>query len=353
MQRRGAVRSGARPKFKADAPFEPRSAVMKRVAAEVEKLRQADCPVLLLGETGTGKSVLARRIHEIGARKDAPFVDINCAGLARDFVEAELFGHERGAFTGAHAAKIGLLDAANGGSLFLDEIGDVDLQVQPKLLKVLEERRFRRMGDVRERSVDVRLVAATHHDLLAAVSDGRFRADLYYRISTVTITMPALRERTEDIVPLAYHLLASLGAPYVELAAEAKEALVEYRWPGNLRELKNVLERALLLRSEDVLRRADLRFDAPSTGRLRAVTPAEIAAASKATRTLQEVEREHIESALAAEGGRVEAAARRLGIPRSTMYQRIKDHGIKPARRRGEPPGSDPPDRGSGTGTGP
>jgi DNA-binding NtrC family response regulator len=343
VERRKTQQSGARPKLFHGRSFEPRSAAMKRVEAQVAKLRDADCTVLLLGETGTGKSMLARRIHDVGARSHAPFVDINCAGLTRDFVETELFGHDRGAFTGAHAAKQGLLDAADGGTLFLDEIGDVDVQVQPKLLKVLEEKRFRRMGDVKERSVDVRLVGATHRDLFAAVTQKTFRADLYYRISTVTIVVPSLRERLADVVPLAYHMLASLGADEIELAADAKQALLDHRWPGNLRELKNVLERALLLRTGHTLLATDLRFDIP--GSASEPPPAsKRLAASGTMRTLSEVEREHIRSALDAEGGRVEAAARRLGIPRSTLYQRIKDYGIRTSKMRTPLPSSDPPE---------
>ncbi len=340
VDRRLQNKSGQRPKFKlASATFEPRSACMQRLNDEIEKLRDADCSVLLLGETGTGKSVLARRIHAIGARQAAPFVDINCAGLSKDFVETELFGHERGAFTGAHAAKTGLLDAANGGTLFLDEIGDVDAQVQPKLLKVLEEKRFRRMGEVKERFVDIRLVAATHHDLLANVAQKQFRADLYYRISTVSLTVPPLRERLEDVVPFAEHLLASLGAPDVELTRDAQRALLEHHWPGNLRELKNVLERALLLRSGAVVQRDNLRFDTPSLARMPVVPVPDPSSAARVVggggRTLSEMEREHIESALLAEQGRVEPAAKRLGIPRSTLYQRIKDYGITPSKLRG------------------
>ncbi|MBX3186717.1 MAG: sigma-54-dependent Fis family transcriptional regulator [Labilithrix sp.] len=337
LERRRRIRSGTRRKFTGPRTFEPRSAAMQRVDAQVEKLRDADCTVLLFGETGTGKSMLARRIHAIGARRSGPFVDINCAGLTKDFVETELFGHERGAFTGAHGAKRGLLDVANGGTLFLDEIGDIDMQVQPKLLKVLEERRFRPMGDVRERSVDLRLIVATHHDLLQAVAQKTFRADLYYRVSTISVTMPSLRDRHEDIVPLAYHFLEDLGASDVELGPDARRVLLGHDWPGNLRELKNVLERALLLRSGDVVRAGDLHFDTPSGARL---TPSSGPASS---RTLSEVEREHIQSALAAEQGRVEAAARRLGIPRSTMYQRIKDYGIRLSKLRKTESGSDPP----------
>ncbi len=333
--------------------YSPRSDAMKRVEEEVETLRNADCSVLLLGETGTGKSYLARRIHEIGARKSGPFIDVNCAGLTKEFFETELFGHERGAFTGAHASKAGLLDSADAGTLFLDEIGDVDAQVQPKLLKVLEEKRFRRMGDVRERSVDVRLIGATHRDLFAAINEGSFRIDLYYRVSTVTITVPPLRERLADLVPLTDSLLVALGRPECMIAPDAQARLTQHAWYGNLRELKNVLERALLLCNDGVIRAADLRFDPVSTSRMAAVafpleptpystrfaehTPTGAVASSRgrdqappssSSGTLSEMERKHIEEALEAEDGRVEAAAKRLGMPRSTLYQRIKTHGI-------------------------
>ena len=204
--------AGATPLPRARSGFRSASPRMRELEQQLEKLRDADCTVLILGETGTGKSVLARRIHDIGSRGRGPFVDVNCAGLTREMVESELFGHERGAFTGAHAQKAGLLDVADQGTLFLDEIGDIDVQVQPKVLKVLEEKRFRRMGNVKEREVDVRLVLATHRDLVEAVEQRTFRADLYYRISTVTLSIPALRERAEDILPLARTILLDLAA---------------------------------------------------------------------------------------------------------------------------------------------
>lgn len=334
VDRRRGRQTGKLSRF-AILPFEPRSAAMRLLEDEVERLRDSDCSVLLLGETGTGKSALARRIHALGARSKHPFVDVNCAGLSREFVESELFGHEKGAFTGAHATKQGLLDAANGGTLFLDEIGDIDLQVQPKVLKVVEEKRFRRMGDVKERSADVRLLAATHHDLLAATSRRAFRADLYYRISTVTLTVPPLRDRREDIVPFSLHLLSTLGAGDVSLSAGAEVRLLSHTWPGNVRELKNVLERSLLLRTGNVIRASDVRFDQPSeSGAVIPVASAVAESTRTPSQTLQDVEREHIQRALEAESGRVEAAARRLGIPRSTLYQKVKTYGIQVTRIR-------------------
>jgi len=324
---------------------------MLLVEDQVERLRSADCTVLLLGETGTGKSVLARRIHTIGARGAGPFVDLNCAGLTKDFVATELFGHERGAFTGAHASKAGLFEEASGGTLFLDELGDLDVQVQPKLLKVLEQKRFRRIGDVRERTADVRLIAATHVDLAEAVVRREFRADLYYRVNTVTIVMPALRDRRDDILPLSTFLLHEvLGAPGAEIAPDASRELLEYRWPGNLRELRSVLERALLHRSDRVIRAGDLRFDLsvphlpPASPPARAEPlPAEGGPIGPLVgRTLAELEREHIERALRAEGGRVEAAARRLGMPRSTLYLRIKAYGLQTKAYGSSPSGFRP-----------
>jgi DNA-binding NtrC family response regulator len=287
---------------------------------------------------------MARRIHTIGARARGPFVDLNCSGLTTELVESELFGHERGSFTGALATKQGLFDIADDGTLFLDEIGDIDMRVQPRILKVLEEKRFRRMGDVRERSVDVRLIAATHQDLLASVAERRFRADLYYRISTIRLVMPALRERREDIMAIVAQMLDRVGQSDVTLSRDAEQRLVEHMWPGNVRELKNVIESSMLLRRGAMLTADDLRFDtlshrmlavAPVSNGVSQRGPIHVASArylgedaTDATRA--EVERAHIRNALLAEKGRVEAAARRLGIPRSTLYWKLKRYGLKP-----------------------
>jgi DNA-binding NtrC family response regulator len=310
-------------------PFVGNSAPLRQLAEESRRVAGSSSPILIEGETGSGKGVLARWLHRKGSRADEPFVDMNCAGLSREFLETELFGHEKGAYTGAVTSKPGLLEVAHRGVVFLDEIGDLDPQVQPKLLKVLEEKRFRRLGEVRDRQVDVQLVAATHQDLGALVQEKRFRSDLYYRISTLPLRVPPLRERPEDIPIIAGRLLegfaADLGRRGLRLASGAERRLGEYSWPGNVRELRNVLERALLLSGRDVIEADDLRFEGP--GDVSAV-----GAAPGSTLTLEELERQHIARVLDSLGGRVAEASQRLGIPRSTLYQKIKKYGIAPPR---------------------
>jgi DNA-binding NtrC family response regulator len=304
-------------------PFVGDSPVIRQLAADAHRVLASDTPVLLRGETGTGKGVVARWLHRHGRRGEEAFVDLNCAGLSRDLLESELFGHEKGAFTGAVASKPGLLEIGHRGTVFLDEIGDTDLQVQAKLLKVLEEKRFRRLGDVRDRRVDIRLLAATHRDLRALVREERFRSDLYFRISTVVLVVPPLRERRQDVPVLARTMLDRLSADLqrgrVELTPDAVVALQGYAWPGNVRELRNVLERAILLSDKAVLDARDLRFDAPL---------AEPGSAGDGELTLREVERRHIERVLREEGGHVGRAARRLGIARSSLYDRMRSEGI-------------------------
>ena len=308
------------------AKFTWRSESMLELDDRVARVQSADCPLLLLGETGTGKSQLARHIHERSPRATREFVDINCAGLQRDLVESELFGHERGAFTGAHGPKPGLFELAEGGTIFFDELGDLDLGVQPKVLKVVEEKRFRRMGDVRERSANVRLLAATNLDLLGEMAQKRFRADLFYRVSTVTLSLPPLRDRQIDIVPFAQHLLAR-QTPDVSFEPDAIDLLHAYQWPGNLRELRNVVERAVLLCKSGRISASDIVFDqGPST--LGGTAPESTGAVSSGVRRMDQLEREHITRALEAEGGHVESASRALGIPRSTLYQKLKAYGL-------------------------
>jgi DNA-binding NtrC family response regulator len=298
--------------------FAGRSPGIQALARDARAVARCDSPVLIEGETGTGKGVLARWIHEASARVREAFVDLNCAGLPRDLLESELFGHEKGAFTGAVGVKRGLVEAAHRGTMFLDEIGDTDLAVQPKLLKVVEEKRFRRLGDVGERQVDVRFVAATNRNLAKLVEEGQFREDLFYRINTMVLRLPPLRERRGDVPVVAQHLLQHLAhemrRPVPALDAEAEQALAEHSWPGNVRELRNVLERAILLATSPVLRKSDLRLNA-STAK---------PSSAQSSDALKEVEWEHIQRVLDEEGGNVPRAARRLGVPRSTMYQKLK-----------------------------
>jgi DNA-binding NtrC family response regulator len=305
-------------------PFLGASLEVRRLGEQARRLVGSGTTVLIQGETGVGKGVLAAWIHHNGPRCREPFVDLNCSVLSRELVESELFGHRKGAFTGAVKDKPGLLEVAHHGTVFLDEIGDLDVQVQPKLLKALEDKRIRRVGDVAERSVDVRLVAATHQDLAQAVDEGRFRRDLYYRINTVPLVVPPLRERKEDIPLLAGHLLdriaGELGRLSVRLAPACIDAMFSYAWPGNIRELKNVLERAVLLAESDILQPRDLRFEAD----LRGLT---VASASDGI-SLEATERRHIELVLRLTSGNVAEAARRLDVPRSSLYEKIARHGI-------------------------
>jgi DNA-binding NtrC family response regulator len=308
-------------------PFIGTSTAIRALADQARKILSTESPVLILGETGSGKGVLARWLHENSPRADEAFVDLNCAGLSRELLETELFGHEKGAFTSATASKQGLFEVAHRGTIFLDEVGDVDLQIQPKLLKVLEEKRFRRVGDVRDRQVDVRLIAATHQDLGQFVREKKFRDDLYFRISTIPLAFPALRERIEDIPTMAQYLLnkiaTDLGRGELSLDDTGVKALQSYSWPGNVRELRNVIERAVLLSDQRVIGLKDLHFDGHSS----------VGSPYLDSRlTLLELEKQHIERVLQEEQGRVEKAAKRLGIPRSSLYQKIKKHQIPSSR---------------------
>lgn len=300
-------------------PFLGESDAIRTLATDAIRVAHSNSPVLLRGETGTGKGVLASWLHENSDRCEEAFVDLNCAGLSREFLETELFGYEKGAYTGAVNSKPGLLEVAHRGTLFLDEIGDVDQTVQPKLLKVVEEKRFRHLGDVRDRFVDVRLIAATHQDLVKAIGEQKFRSDLFFRISTLQISIPPLRDRVVDIPVIAQDLLARISAelrrPQKQLSESGLDRLNSYAWPGNIRELRNVLERAVLYSEKEILSADDLRFEesAPSSANL-----------YNSRLTIAELERIHIQRVLQEEMGQVATAAARLGIPKSTLYQRIK-----------------------------
>jgi DNA-binding NtrC family response regulator len=300
-------------------PFLGESPAIRRLAEASAKVANNQSPVLIQGETGCGKGVLATWLHENGPRSEEPFIDLNCAGLTREFLESELFGFEKGAFTGAITAKPGLLEVGHRGTIFLDEIGDIDPNVQPKLLKVVEEKRFRRMGDVRDRFIDVRLIAATHQDLRHLIETKVFRSDLYFRISTVPLAIPPLRERQEDIPAIAHSLLlricSDMARPPVELSAKAVERMRSYYWPGNIRELRNVLERALLFADRPALEPDDLSFEPNTNHRSNSYN---------AAWTLEELERFHISTAFESERQNVDKTAKRLGIAKSTLYQKLK-----------------------------
>jgi len=304
-------------------PFAGQSTAIRKLEEQARRAASTESPVLIQGETGTGKSELARWLHHHSPRSAEPFLELNCGGFTKEFLDTELFGHEKGAFTGAVDSKVGLLECAHRGAIFLDEVGDMDLQIQPKLLKALEEKRFRRLGAVQDRKVDFRLITATHRHLDELVRERAFRADLFYRLSAIQLNVPPLRERSEDIPVLAQNLLVRLTGHWrqeaMQLSQGALASLQRHGWPGNIRELIHVLERALLSATSHQIESADLDF-AGSLHR-----PSE---ADSSQMTLKELERFHIERVLQAEGGHVERAAKRLGVPRSTLYQKLKACGL-------------------------
>jgi DNA-binding NtrC family response regulator len=302
------------------------SPAMRAVAREIELLAAGHAPILLTGETGCGKGWVAKLIHAASPRREAPFVSINCAGLSTAFLDTELFGHEKGAFTDAKSQKSGLFEVADGGTLMLDEIGDLAPDLQPKLLTVLETQRFRRLGGTREIEVDVRLIAATHEDLAAATRSGKFREDLYYRIAALPVRIPSLRERgSDEIAELALQLFASLrrmlGRGPREISAEALARIVRHDWPGNVRELRNALERSLLLAAGD--EELEPRHLPSELGPRPAMEEPPSDDLSMAA-----VERAHITRVLAiAEGNRLRAT-RLLGMSRQTLYNRLREYGL-------------------------
>jgi len=316
---------------------------LRQVLAKVEQVAQTTATVLLRGETGTGKEMVARAIHINSPRENRPFVRVNCAALAPGVLESELFGHEKGAFTGAVARRPGRFELADGGTLFLDEVGDLPPDVQVKLLRVLQEREFERVGGVDTVKVDVRLISATHRDLERLIAEGKFREDLYYRLNVFPITMPPLRERPGDIALLVEHFMQkyaqSSGKMVSGVDPRALAALAAYPWPGNVRELENVIERAMILVSGPTLTVADLDF-----GRRLGMTPsggipigaaAEVGSAPSGEggrslyRRLSEQERGEIISAVDRAQGNIAHAARSLGINRSTLYYRMRKHGLE------------------------
>ncbi|RMG95032.1 MAG: sigma-54-dependent Fis family transcriptional regulator [Deltaproteobacteria bacterium] len=324
---RSQLRAAARSRGRPAARMVGASAPMQRLQVFLERVAQTQATVLLLGESGTGKELAANLIHALSPRSSGPFVAINCAAIPENLLESELFGHERGAFTGAVAQHDGVFARAHGGTLFLDEIGEMSLATQARMLRVLETRRFTRVGGTEEIEVDVRLVAATHRDLRKMVAEGRFREDLLYRLSVIQTRLPPLRERVEDIPELvryfADELGESMGRRILAISPEALEILQRYRWPGNVRELRNVVERALVLGDGPTLEADDLPPELHKAAPT--VPPTAAAAATHLVRPLAELERDAIAAALEATGGNKARAAALLGIDRTTLYRKLKD----------------------------
>jgi NtrC-family two-component system response regulator AlgB len=305
--------------------FESRGDALREALTVATRVAGTDATVLLLGETGTGKGVLARHIHALSPRANRPFVTVNCAVVSPSLIENELFGHARGAFTGADSARVGHVEAAGNGTLFLDEVGDLPRDAQGKLLRLLEEHEYVRVGDTEPRRSDARVIAATHHELKAAVAGGTFREDLFYRLNVVVIRIPSLRERREDIPELAQAVLADLSAQHrrqpLALDPAAMAALSAYAWPGNQRELVNVLERAVILAGGNLitpdLLPEELRAGAPAKGE-----------SAPEDESLEAAERRHI-AAVLARHTTLDSAAKALGVDPSTLYRKRDRYGLK------------------------
>jgi formate hydrogenlyase transcriptional activator len=300
------------------------SPALESVLAQVQLVGPTDSTVLILGETGTGKELIARAIHSSSPRCGRPFVTLNCAAIPAELLESELFGHERGAFTGAVAQRAGRFEAANGGTLFLDEVGDMPLALQAKLLRVLQEQEFERLGSSTTRRADVRIVAATNQNLVALIADKQFRMDLYYRLNVFPIALPPLRERVSDIPLLVTHFLekycARMSKQISRIPNDSMDVLKRYPWPGNIRELQNFAERAVILTRGDVLELPPL--GSPVLTR-------------KEPLTLRESERHHLLEALGATNwvvGGPSGAAARLGMPRTTLIAKMQKHGVSRER---------------------
>ena len=315
--------AGAAPESEPPAGLVARSPGMRRVLELARRVAQVDSTVLISGESGVGKERVARLLHEESAHASGPFLAINCGALSETLLESELFGHARGAFTGAIRDRPGLLEAASGGTLFLDEVGEMPSSVQVKLLRALQERLIRRVGENRDRPIRVRIVAATNRELAREVAAGRFRKDLYYRLCVVELRVPPLRERREDILPLARTMIASAARRMARrapsLTPAAADQLTRHAWPGNVRELENAMERAVALAQAKRIEPADLPEE------IRGALPAPVA--SGGVRTLEALERDYILAALELNRGNQTVTARQLGIGAATLYRKLKSYG--------------------------
>ena len=302
---------------------------MRAVFATIARVADTDLSVLIRGESGTGKELVAEALHQRSARRARPFVAVNCAAIARELVESELFGHEKGAFTGATARRVGRFEAASSGTILLDEIGDMPIETQAKVLRVLEERTIERVGDHRSIDVDVRVVAATHRDLEAESRRGKFRQDLYYRLKVVEIALPPLRERIEDVGPLAERFLdriaARLGRERRKLSGSALAALARHAWPGNVRELRNVIEQAAVLAEGHEIEAGDLRLGIQSSP---SSEPRSTFAEAKRA-AVESFERTYLVRALEEHDGNVSRTADAFGMARQSLQQKLRELGIK------------------------
>jgi formate hydrogenlyase transcriptional activator len=313
-----------------------KSRALRETLSKAEVVAKTDATVLLTGETGTGKELIARLIHNKSSRRDRTFVKLNCAAVPSGLMESELFGHERGAFTGAVATKVGRFELAHQGSLFLDEVGDIALDLQPKLLRVLQEKEFERLGSTRTLKVDARLVAATNRDLAKMVASGEFREDLYYRLAVFPIQLPPLRERREDIPVLVEYFVARYASRMKkrikEIPTQALQAMTEWTWPGNIRELQNIIERAVILTTGECLEVPLEELKPPRAGRT--------STSAARSLNLREVEREAILEALRKTNGRIGGpggAAALLGLKRTTLQYRMRLLNIRLSHRPSEP----------------
>ncbi|MFS8084606.1 MAG: sigma-54-dependent transcriptional regulator [Acidobacteriota bacterium] len=313
-------------------PIMQKNFAMAALMSEAQSAARTDSTILLTGESGTGKDVLARFVHSKSPRHGLPMITVNCGALPETLFESEFFGHERGAFTGASSLRRGLLEAADGSTLFLDEIGDLPLAMQVKLLHFLEQGRFRRVGSTRDQNADVRVIAATNRNLADEVDRQRFRADLFYRVNVVSLHLPPLRDRTEDIPNLINYFLdvyrERFSRPRLDLSVEARSRLQTYAWPGNVRELRNCLERAAALSAGDIIEVSQIPILGSGSGgpAVNALSPAASEARQTAPLTLEELEREHIIGVLKQSDGNRERAAAILGISSRTLYRKLREY---------------------------